>query len=101
MWVSKLRAGGSLPDWFLGIPPLLISSFPLFVGSLPLLIGSMYLLIGGITVIFPRPCTCTILQYLSPKLQIAITHSILNQFFSFLGCVLAFIQTRCIQIYRA
>ena len=44
-----------------------------------------------ITVLFPGPCTCTILQYLSPKLQTAITHSILNRFLSFLGCGLAFI----------
>src|SRR5258707_13936047 len=53
-----------------------------------------------VTVLFPGPCTCAIIQYLSPKLQTAITHSILNQFFSFLGCGLAFIQTRCMQIYR-
>src|SRR5258708_24459942 len=53
------------------------------------------------TVLFPGPCTCAIIQYLSPKLQTAVTHSILNQFFSFLGCVLAFIQTKCMQIYRA
>src|SRR5258708_22223969 len=36
-----------------------------------------------ITVLFPGPCTCAILQYLSPKLQTAITHSILNRFLSF------------------
>src|SRR5258707_11492623 len=44
-----------------------------------------------ITVLFPGPCTCTILQYLSPKLQTAIAHSILNRFLSFLECGLAFI----------
>ncbi len=44
-----------------------------------------------ITVLFPGPCTCAILQYLSPKLQTAITHSILNQFLSFFGCGLTFI----------
>src|SRR5258707_13104478 len=53
-----------------------------------------------ITVLFPGPCTCAILQYLSPKLQTAITHSILNRFLSFLGCGLAFIYTKCMQIYR-
>ena len=47
------------------------------------------------TVLFPELCTCAIIQYLSPKLQTAITHSILNQLLSFLGCGLAFIQTRC------
>src|SRR5260221_9435352 len=30
-----------------------------------------------VTVLFPGPCTCAIIQYLSPKLQTAITHSIL------------------------
>src|SRR5258707_10826528 len=56
--------------------------------------------VQDITVLFPGPCTCTILQYLSPKLQTAITHSILNRFLSFLGCGLAFIYTKCMQIYR-
>src|SRR5260370_18552869 len=46
-----------------------------------------------VTVLFPGPCTCAIIQYLSPKLQTAITHSILNQFFSFLGFGLTFLHT--------